>query len=82
MPLFPLLGGVSDRIGRKAMMIAGDLLAVVVLHPIYRAMAVHAEPVNAAMLTLLVFAQMVPFVTRYVPLARFSWRRSRRTCAM
>ena len=71
MPLFPLLGGVSDRIGRKPMMVAGNLLAVVALYPIYKAMAAHAEPVNAVMLTVLVFAQMVPFVILYAPLAAF-----------
>ena len=71
MPFFPLLGGLSDRIGRKPMMMAGNLLAVVALYPIYKAMAAVADPVRPVLLTLLVFAQMVPFVVLYAPLAAF-----------
>jgi MFS family permease len=71
MPLFPLLGNLSDRIGRKPMLIAGNLLAVVVLYPIYTAMAAYADPVRPVVLTLLVFAQMVPFVILYAPFAAF-----------
>ncbi|HUQ81264.1 MAG TPA: MFS transporter [Gemmatimonadaceae bacterium] len=69
MPLFPLLGRLSDRIGRKPLMIAGNLLAVVLLYPIYWLMTVNTG--NAVLLTLLVFAQMVPFVILYAPLAAF-----------
>jgi MFS family permease len=61
----------SDRIGRKRMMMAGNLLAVLVLYPIYRTMMSFADPVRPVMLTLLVVAQMVPFVIVYTPLAAF-----------
>jgi len=71
MPLFPLLGALSDRIGRKPMLMAGNLLAVVALYPIYKAMAAYADPVRPVVLTLLVFAQMVPFVILYAPFAAF-----------
>jgi MFS family permease len=71
MPLFPLLGALSDRIGRKRMMIAGNVLAVLLLYPIYSAIAANADPVRPVVLTLLVFAQMVPFVILYAPLAAF-----------
>jgi MFS family permease len=71
MPLFPLLGGLSDRIGRKPMMIAGNVLAVALLYPIYSLIAANADPVRPLVLTLLVFAQMVPFVILYAPLAAF-----------
>ena len=71
MPLFPLLGALSDRIGRKPMMLTGNLLAIVVLYPIYSTMAAFADPVRPVVLTLLVFAQMVPFVVLYTPLAAF-----------
>lgn len=71
MPLFPLLGMVSDRVGRKPMMMGGNIVAVLMLYPIYRAMAVAANPLQPVMLTLLVFAQMVPFVVLYAPLAAY-----------
>jgi MFS family permease len=38
MPLFVFFGWLSDRIGRKKIMMAGCLLAVVCYYPIYRAM--------------------------------------------
>src|SRR5689334_5075405 len=69
MPLFPLLGRLSDRVGRKPVMLAGHALALVTLYPAYRAMQSFADPVNPVALTLLVFAQMVPFVIVYTPLA-------------
>jgi MFS family permease len=71
MPLFPLLGALSDRIGRKPMILAGNLLAVILLYPIYRTMTAFADPVSPVVLTLLVFVQMVPFVIVYAPLAAF-----------
>jgi MFS family permease len=71
MPLFPVFGALSDRIGRKPVLMAGNLLAVVALFPIYKAMAAYADPVRPVALTLLVFAQMVPFVILYSPFAAF-----------
>jgi MFS family permease len=71
MPLFPLLGRLSDRVGRKPVMLAGHALALVVLYPTYKAMQSFADPVNPVALTLLVFAQMVPFVIVYTPLAAY-----------
>jgi MFS family permease len=49
MPLFVLFGGLSDRIGRKKIMMAGCLLAAVSYMPIYRAMqaAAGSEVVTA-----------------------------------
>ena len=37
-PLYPLVGALSDRIGRKKIMMAGMLLFVVCVFPIYKAM--------------------------------------------
>jgi MFS family permease len=71
MPLFPLLGAMADRVGRKPMMLAGHVLAIILLYPIYKAMTLVAEPVRPVVLTLLVFAQMVPFVIVYTPLAAY-----------
>jgi MFS family permease len=71
MPLFPLLGALSDRIGRKRMMLAGHLYAVLTLYPIYRAIVASSNPVRPGMLTLLVFLQMVALVLAYAPLAAY-----------
>jgi len=38
MPLFVVFGGLSDRIGRKKIMMAGCLIAALSYYPIYRAM--------------------------------------------
>jgi MFS family permease len=38
MPFFTVFGGLSDRIGRKKIMMAGCLLAVLLYYPIYKAM--------------------------------------------
>jgi MFS family permease len=38
MPFFTVVGGLSDRVGRKKLMMAGCLLAVVTYIPIYKAM--------------------------------------------
>jgi MFS family permease len=38
MPFFTVFGGLSDRIGRKKIMMAGCLLAVICYYPIYKAM--------------------------------------------
>jgi len=42
MPFFTVVGGLSDRVGRKKLMMAGCLLAVVTYIPIYKAMQVAA----------------------------------------
>ena len=44
MPLFVVMGALSDRIGRKRLMMAGCLLAVVSYIPIYQAMQRAAAP--------------------------------------
>ena len=71
MPLFPVVGALSDRIGRKRTMLAGHAMAVLAWYPIYRAITVAADPVRPVALTLLVFAQMLPLVIVYAPLAAF-----------
>lgn len=42
LPLFTLFGWLSDRIGRKKIMMAGCLLAVICYYPIYKAMVAAA----------------------------------------
>jgi MFS family permease len=70
-PLIVLAGAWSDRIGRKPLMIAGNLLAAVSLYPIYRAIAQFSNPAQPGALTLLVFLQMMPLAMVYGPYAAF-----------
>jgi MFS family permease len=83
-PLFVVFGALSDRIGRKKIMMAGCLLAAVLYVPIYWLMVqqVTLPPagapagttstnVNAVMLTILVSVQMIFVGMVYGPIAAF-----------
>jgi MFS family permease len=70
-PLFVFFGGLSDRIGRKKIMMAGNLLAAISYVPIYHAMKAYSSPVNPVALTLLVFIQVVFVTMVYGPIAAF-----------
>ena len=49
-PLFVFFGSLSDRIGRKKIMMAGNLLAALSYYPIYQAMKAYSAPVNIPVL--------------------------------
>src|SRR5882762_6172199 len=70
-PLFVFFGSLSDRIGRKKIMMAGNLLAAVLYVPIYHGMKFYSNPVNAVALTALVFVQVVFVTMVYGPIAAF-----------
>jgi MFS family permease len=70
-PLFIFFGSLSDRIGRKKIMMAGNLLAAISYLPIYHAMKAYSAPVNSVMLTALVFIQVVFVTMVYGPIAAF-----------
>jgi MFS family permease len=83
-PLFVVFGGLSDRIGRKKIMMTGCILAAVLYVPIYWLMAqqvtlppagsaptVTSTNVNAVMLTVLVFVQLIFVTMVYGPIAAF-----------
>ena len=70
-PLFIVFGGLSDKIGRKKIMMAGNLLAAISYYPIYQAMKAFSEPVNPVALTALVFIQVIFVTMVYGPIAAF-----------
>jgi MFS family permease len=70
-PLFVFFGWLSDKIGRKKIIMSGCILAAVTLYPIYLGLASFANPLNfpgivSLVVLLLVYASMV-----YGPLAAF-----------
>lgn len=70
-PLFIVFGAMSDRIGRKKIMLAGCLLAALTYVPIYMAMSYFADPLNWPMMVLLLSVQMVYVCMVYGPIAAF-----------
>ena len=82
-PLFVYFGSLSDRIGRKRIMLWGMILAVLLYYPIYGAMAAFApedtgQPFlfpyigyNPVMLSILVLLQVVFVTMVYGPIAAF-----------
>jgi MFS family permease len=70
-PLFIFFGALSDRIGRKKVMLAGNLIAALSYYPIYRAMVAFSDPVNPVALAALVFIQVVFVTMVYGPIAAF-----------
>jgi len=70
-PFFIVFGSLSDRIGRKKVMMAGNLIAALSYYPIYRAMKAFSSPPNMVMLTLLVTIQVIFVTAVYGPIAAF-----------
>jgi MFS family permease len=70
-PFFLVFGALSDRIGRKRIMMAGCLIAAIAYYPIYTAMAAFSKPVNPVALTALVFVQVLFVTMVYGPIAAF-----------
>jgi MFS family permease len=68
-PLFLFFGKLSDRVGRRNIILTGCLLAAITYFPIYRTMA--AFPDNYVILTALVFIQMVYVTMVYGPIAAY-----------
>ncbi len=68
-PFFLVFGALSDRIGRKPILMAGCLLAAITYVPIY--MAMKASVNSPAALTILVAIQVVYVTMVYGPIAAF-----------
>ena len=70
-PFFVVFGSLSDRIGRKKIIMTGCLLAALTYIPIYHAMSAAAEPVNFWALVGLMFIQVFYVTMVYGPIAAF-----------
>jgi MFS family permease len=70
-PFFLLFGALSDKIGRKSIIMAGCLIAALTYYPIYKGMKMYSNPLDFWMLTLLVSIQVVYVTMVYGPIAAF-----------
>src|SRR5436309_1157323 len=70
-PFFIVFGRLSDRIGRKKIMMAGCLLAALSYAPIYTGMMIFGKPLNFPVMVGLVFIQVVWVTMVYAPIAAF-----------
>src|SRR5438876_730139 len=70
-PLFIVFGRLSDRIGRKKIMMAGCLLAALSYAPLYAGMQAFGNPLNVPVMIGLVFIQVVWVTMVYGPIAAF-----------
>ena len=70
-PFFVVFGALSDRIGRKKIIMAGCLLAAVTYIPIYHAMSAAADPMQFWALVGLIFIQVLYVTMVYGPIAAF-----------
>jgi MFS family permease len=70
-PFFIFFGALSDRIGRKKIMMAGNLIAALSYYPIYMAMKAASSPLRPVVMTLLVFIQVIFVTMVYGPIAAF-----------
>jgi MFS family permease len=70
-PFFLVFGRLSDRIGRKRIILAGCLLGAVTYVPLYAAMNAVSDPLNAPVMVLLIFIQVIYVTMVYGPIAAF-----------
>jgi MFS family permease len=68
-PFFVVFGSLSDRIGRRPIMIAGFLLAVLTYIPVFTAFNTYKD--NPTILCLLVFYMVILVTMVYGPIAAF-----------
>jgi MFS family permease len=71
-PVFLAVAALSDRVGRKRLMMAGNLLGALIFYPVYRGLAHFADPLNTPMLAFLLFVQMLPIAIVFGPFAAYT----------
>jgi MFS family permease len=70
-PFFLVFGKLSDRIGRKKIILAGCALAAVTYWPLFRLLAAFADPINYIGLIATVFIMMIYVTMVYGPIAAY-----------
>jgi MFS family permease len=70
-PFFIVFGALSDRIGRKKVMMAGNLIAALSYYPIYQGMKAASDPLRPVTMTILVLIQVLFVTMVYGPIAAF-----------
>jgi len=70
-PFFIFFGSLSDRLGRKPIILTGCVLAALLYYPIYQGMMYFSNPLNEAMLVILVLVQVLFVTMVYGPIAAF-----------
>ncbi|TLZ57310.1 MAG: MHS family MFS transporter [Methanobacteriota archaeon] len=70
-PFFIVFGRLSDRIGRKKIIMAGCLLAALTYYPIFAGIAANASPPNVPVLIGLNFVLVFYVTMVYAPIAAF-----------
>ena len=70
-PFFIVFGALSDRIGRKKIMMTGNLIAALSYYPIYQAMKAASDPLQPVLMTALIFIQVIFVTMVYGPIAAF-----------
>ena len=70
-PFFWVFGRLSDRVGRKPIILAGCLLAAVTYLPLFRAMEAVSDPINYPAMVGIVFIMMLYVTMVYGPIAAY-----------
>ena len=70
-PAYVMFGALSDRIGRRKVILGGLILNLIAVLPIFYALSIAAATQNVVLLTALVFVETVLFAMVYGPYAAF-----------
>jgi len=70
-PFFVFFGWLSDKVGRRKILMLGFLLAAVTFYPIYLGIAAFSHPLNFPVVVALVVLQLIYASMAYGPLAAF-----------
>jgi MFS family permease len=70
-PFFWVFGRLSDRVGRKPIILLGCLIAAITYLPLFRAMEAVSDPINYVAMVGIVFIMMIYVTMVYGPIAAY-----------